>query len=249
VAGAAAAAAAGGADASATAAEAAEAEAASGGAGQTVNPWEVSAEGGIDYDKLIVSFGCLRITEDLVARVERLTGRRAHRFLRRGLFFSHRDLGELLHAYERGEPFYLYTGRGPSSEALHLGHLVPFQFTQYLQEAFGAPLVIQLTDDEKFLFKPELQLDECHRLAFENAKDIIACGFDESRTFMFSDLDYIGDMYRNVLRIQKVVTYSQAKGQCARRPRRPPQRACARAHPMASARTQARTLAPAPCGH
>jgi len=186
--------------------------AATGGEGQTITPWEVNAEGGIDYDKLIVSFGCSRITEDIISRVERLTNRRAHRFLRRGLFFSHRDLNELLTAYEKGEPFYLYTGRGPSSEALHLGHLVPFQFTQYLQEAFGAPLVIQLTDDEKFIFKPELQLDDCYRLAYENAKDIIACGFDVNRTFIFSDLDYISHMYRNVLRIQKCVTYSQAKG-------------------------------------
>lgn len=43
--------------------------------------------------------------------------------------------------------------QGPSSEALHLGHLIPFMFTQYLQEAFQAPLVIQLTDDEKALWR------------------------------------------------------------------------------------------------
>jgi tryptophanyl-tRNA synthetase len=178
---------------------------------QVVTPWEVEAEGGIDYDKLIVTFGCTRITEDMVARVERLTGRRAHRFLRRGLFFSHRDLAELLNNYERGEPFYLYTGRGPSSEALHLGHLVPFQFTQWLQEAFGVPLVIQLTDDEKFLWK-DLTLEECHRLGHENAKDIIACGFNPASTFLFTDLDYVGAMYPNILRIQKAVTYSQVRG-------------------------------------
>ena len=29
------------------------------------------------------------------------------------------------------------------------------------------------------------------RLAYENAKDIIAVGFDMSKTFIFSDLDYI----------------------------------------------------------
>ena len=81
-----------------------------GGEGQVVTPWEVSAEEGIDYDKLIRDFGCSRITEDVISRVERLTNRRAHRFLRRGLFFSHRDLTELLDAYERGQPFYLYTG-------------------------------------------------------------------------------------------------------------------------------------------
>lgn len=43
--------------------------------------------------------------------------------------------------------------QGPSSEALHLGHLVPFVFTKWLQDAFKVPLVIQLTDDEKSLWK------------------------------------------------------------------------------------------------
>ena len=52
------------------------------------------------------------------------------------------------------------------------------------------PLVIQMTDDEKFLWK-DLQLEEAHRLAYENAKDIIACGFDSRKTFIFSDLDYM----------------------------------------------------------
>ena len=55
--------------------------------------------------------------------------------------------------YEAGKPFYLYTGRGPSSEALHAGHLIPFVITQWLQEAFDVPCVIQMTDDEKFLWK------------------------------------------------------------------------------------------------
>ena len=49
------------------------------------------------------------------------------------------------------------------------------------------------------------------RLAYENAKDIIACGFDPSKTFIFSDLDYIQHMYPNILKIQKFVTYNQAR--------------------------------------
>ncbi|XP_054795274.1 uncharacterized protein LOC129300718 isoform X2 [Prosopis cineraria] len=36
---------------------------------------------------------------------------------------------------------------------LHLGRLVPFMFTKYLQDAFKVPLIIQFTDDEKFLWK------------------------------------------------------------------------------------------------
>jgi tryptophanyl-tRNA synthetase len=179
---------------------------------QEVTPWEVSAgEGGIDYQKLIRDFGCSAITPDLVDRIARLTGARPHRFLRRGLFFSHRDLNSLLDKYERGQPFYLYTGRGPSSESLHLGHLVPFMFTKWLQDTFNVPLVIQLTDDEKFFFKENLSLEECHRLAFENARDIIAIGFDLNKTFIFSDLDYIGTMYPNICRIQKKITYNQSK--------------------------------------
>lgn len=128
-----------------------------------VNPWTVESEGSIDYERLIVKFGSTRIDEALLERIERVTNRKPHRFLRRGLFFSHRDMHHLLDLYERGEKFYLYTGRGPSSEALHLGHAIPFHFTKWLQDAFDCPLVIQLTDDEKFLFKADLKLDECHR--------------------------------------------------------------------------------------
>ena len=35
-------------------------------------------------------FGCQWIKEDLISRVERLTGRAAHPFLKRGIFFAHR---------------------------------------------------------------------------------------------------------------------------------------------------------------
>ena len=181
-------------------------------ADQHVDPWSVSAgDKGIDYAKLIDQFGSQAITPALIEKFERITGCKAHPWIRRGIFFSHRDLDMILDNFAAGKPMYLYTGRGPSSEALHLGHLIPFMFTKYLQDVFRCPLVVQMTDDEKFLWK-DLQLEECHRLGFENAKDIIACGFDITRTLIFSDLDYIGHMYPNILKIQKAVTYNQVKG-------------------------------------
>lgn len=181
--------------------------------GQTVTPWAVEADtdAGIDYDKLSRDFGSSLIDDALIARMEKLTGRKAHPWLRRGLFFSHRDLSLILDLYEAGKPFYLYTGRGPSSDSLHLGHLVPFMFTKWLQDAFNVPLVIQLTDDEKFYFK-QLSLRETHRLGRENAKDIIACGFDMSKTFMFSNLEYMGTMYPTVVQVQRLITYNQSRG-------------------------------------
>lgn len=62
---------------------------------------------------------------------------------------------------------------------------------RYLQDAFKVPLVIQLTDDEKILWK-NLTIEESQGLARENAKDIIACDFDIAKTFIFSDFDYVG---------------------------------------------------------
>ncbi|PXF47173.1 Tryptophan--tRNA ligase, cytoplasmic [Gracilariopsis chorda] len=182
-----------------------------------VTPWTVS--GVIDYDKLIKQFGSTPISEQLLQKFQALTGERPHVFLRRGIFFSHRDLNELLTRYEQGDKFFLYTGRGPSSTALHLGHLVPFIFTAYLQRVFNVPCVIQLTDDEKFLFAKQPKgseapkpLEHFQQLARENAKDIIAVGFDPEKTFLFTDTDYIGYLYSNVLKIQRATTYNQAKG-------------------------------------
>ena len=61
---------------------------------------------------------------------------------------------------------------------------------RWLQDVFNVPLVIQMTDDEKYLWK-DLTLDQAYGYAVENAKDIIACGFDINKTFIFSDLDYM----------------------------------------------------------
>ncbi|KAI9584472.1 tryptophan--tRNA ligase, cytoplasmic [Glossina fuscipes] len=181
-----------------------------------VNPWHVTSmnEAGIDYDKLIKRFGSSKIDEELITRFEKLTGKPAHHFIRRGIFFSHRDLHTILNLKEQQKPFYLYTGRGPSSESLHLGHLIPFIMTKWLQETFNVPLVIQLTDDEKTLWK-DLKVDEAIQLARENAKDIVAMGFNVEKTFIFNNLTFMGQcpsMYQNIIRIQKCVTFNQVKG-------------------------------------
>uniref|UniRef100_A0A182PBF2 Tryptophan--tRNA ligase, cytoplasmic n=1 Tax=Anopheles epiroticus TaxID=199890 RepID=A0A182PBF2_9DIPT len=181
-----------------------------------VDPWTVtsSSDAGIDYDKLIKRFGSSHIDAALIERLEKVAGKPVHHLIRRGIFFSHRDLHTLLNAVEAGKKFYLYTGRGPSSDSMHLGHLVPFIVTKWLQEAFDVPLVIQLTDDEKTLWK-DLTVEQSMRMARENAKDIIAIGFDPNKTFIFSNLEFMGkcpQFYQNIIRIQKCVTFNQVKG-------------------------------------
>lgn len=224
-----------------------------------VTAFEVS--GSIDYSKLIEKFGSRPLTPYLLRRLENVTVKRGtvpklHRFLRREIFFSHRDIEKICELLENWYgvdpppkhdngmsdnaseqqllmqpttpcPIYLYTGRGPSSAAMHLGHLVPFLFTAWLQKAFQCPLVVQMTDDEKFLFKGKYysedagdeastdpncsgdNLSHFAKLTIENAKDIIACDFIPEKTFLFSDLDYVGTMYPNIVRIWKAVTTNQ----------------------------------------
>lgn len=75
---------------------------------QDINPWSVSGEVGedgkvkaIDYRKLIDEFGTSSINEALLQRWEKVTGTKPHRFMRRGIFFSHRDLDMILDRYEK----------------------------------------------------------------------------------------------------------------------------------------------------
>jgi tryptophanyl-tRNA synthetase len=165
-----------------------------------VTPFNIDAAAtGVDYDKLVATFGCQRFTGDHLARIESLTGIRPHHFLRRFVYFAHRDLDVILGCVEAKKPWYLYTGRGPSSAALHLGHMIPFIMCKWMQDAFDVPIVIQMTDDEKYLYRPELSLEDTAGFARENAKDIIACGFDVNKTFIFTDTDYIKPMYKNYI--------------------------------------------------
>ncbi|KAK8884958.1 hypothetical protein M9Y10_044083 [Tritrichomonas musculus] len=141
-------------------------------------------------ERLISDFGCSYIDDELLKRFEKLTGVRPHKFLRRGLFFAHRELTAILNAKEQGKPFYLYTGRGPSSDALHLGHLVPFIFTKYLQDALDCYLIIQITDDEKFMRDKDLTWEQIQSYTESNIRDILAQGFNPHKTFIMRESKY-----------------------------------------------------------
>lgn len=66
--------------------------------------------------------------------------------------------------------------------------------------------------DEKYLIgKGDQDIPEYEKFTRENARDIIACGFDLERTFIFSDYGFMGhDFYRNISRISKRITRGAA---------------------------------------
>lgn len=172
-----------------------------------VTPWHV--EGKIDYDKLIKQFGTEKITNDLLNRVTKLAGE-DHFMLRRGIFFSHRDLKTILDEYEKGNKFFLYTGRGPSGHT-HIGHLIPWVFAKWLQDKFNVNMYFQLTDDEKFYSKQNLSLEETKKFAYENALDFIALGFKPENTKIIIDTKNIQTLYPIAAQVAKKINFSNTK--------------------------------------
>jgi tryptophanyl-tRNA synthetase len=172
-----------------------------------VNPYDV--KGDIDYDRLISEFGIKKIDEKLLKRVEKIAGE-IHPYLRREIFFAHRDLEKILDAYEKGEKFFLYTGCGPSGP-IHLGHYSIWSFVKWLQDKFDVELWFQFTDDEKFLYK-NMSYDEIQDWMRDNMLDVIAMGFNPDKTNFLIDTVHASLMYPEAIKVAKKITFSQIKG-------------------------------------
>ncbi len=173
----------------------------------TVTPWEV--KGAVDYEELVKEFGTQHITDEMAKKIEKKAGRESF-MLRRKVFYSQRDLAWFMAEAEKGKKVALYTGRGPSGHT-HIGHLMPWLFTKYLQDAFNCPLYFQMTDDEKYLFKEGLTREETRGFAMENALDLIALGFKPDNTKIIIDTQAAGTLYPLALDVAKRITFNTAK--------------------------------------
>ncbi len=174
-----------------------------------VTPWEVSGElKETDYSRIADQFGARLIDQKILSEINEIAGE-IHPFLHYGIFFAHRDLDIVLQNYRKGEPFYLYTGRGPSGN-MHLGHLLPFMFTKWLQEKFDVDLLIQITDDEKYLFR-DIPENEIKSITRNNILDILSLGFNPEKTHIIVDSEQAGILYNQAVRVSRHITASTAK--------------------------------------
>ena len=199
-----------------------------------ITPWNVEglSGSGLNYDRVRTQFRSQPISSDILDVLQQrvatnATSRNAahtpdeanaaccekpvlpHHYFTRSIAFSHRDFDVAL---KKDSSVYIYTGRGPSQKSLHLGHIVPLELTKYLMEHVypHAALVLQLTNDEKYLFR-DISLTESEKLARENLKDILAVGLDPSRVFAFTNTSYIKNLYPTALRIQKNLTVNTVR--------------------------------------
>jgi len=175
----------------------------------SVTPYEVKGE--IDYTKLIQEFGVEQLNEKLLNRIKKHAGE-LHLFLRRGVFFANRDLNWLLDEYEKGNRFFLYTGRASSKGSkVHLGHLIPWIMCKWLQDKFNAEFWFQFPDEEKFLYNPDLTLEETEKATREDMLDVIALGFDPKKTHFLIDTKHANLMYKEACKVAKKITFSTIK--------------------------------------
>jgi tryptophanyl-tRNA synthetase len=71
---------------------------------------------------------------------------------------------------------------------------------------------MMLTDDMKLLHSASLNVPTVKRYTVENAKDILAFAFNPLKTFMFSNLDFVGGaFYQNIIRVARMIKVSDIK--------------------------------------
>jgi tryptophanyl-tRNA synthetase len=172
-----------------------------------VNPYEI--EGKVNYDKLIKEFGVKKLDNSLIKRIEKIAGE-VHPFIKRGIFFAHRDLKEFLDEYEKGNKGFLYTGRAPSGP-IHIGHTSVWLFMKWLQEKFDMEIWFQFPDEEKYLFKQNTSWEEIQKWTHENMLDVIALGFNPKKTHFLIDTKHAGIMYPEAIKVAKKITFSSIK--------------------------------------
>lgn len=170
-----------------------------------LTPWE--AEGSFsehDYENLIKQFGTKRLDSSITSKMKKVP-----LLVRRGWYYSHRDMDKFLEAFNTNKKVSLVTGRGPS-DRMHIGHIIPLLLAKDLQKQYGAKLWMPVSDDEKFYVKPKLGFKTAEEMAENNMRHMIAMGFDPKKTVIFRDFEYT-KIYKYAAQIAKHVTYSTAK--------------------------------------
>lgn len=166
-----------------------------------VTPFQATcnSDKGLDYEKFAQAKNLTPISDFVKGK---LSG--DHKWVRRGVYFA--EQGGLTQLLQEGRPFYVSLSKSPQAQALHLGHMVTFEMARFIQSKFGAPVVIQISDDERYVYTSENDLEKIAKNIKNTIKDVLAFGFDLERTFVFCNTEYIDVLYRNVCHIEKFTT-------------------------------------------
>lgn len=160
----------------------------------------------VDYTKLMTITNTTPITEDQISRIEKLSEKPLHHFLKRKLFCCQFQLNEFLDDIEANKPTFIFIQK--SINTIYTLHdYITLAFAKYLQECFNIQVIIQILDDVKVLTR-EVKFEDVNKLTNELIKIIMSFNFSNEKTFVFTNYGYYGKMYRVVSTIQKATSYN-----------------------------------------
>jgi tryptophanyl-tRNA synthetase len=168
---------------------------------ERLDPFDVSVEGAIDYDKLIREFGTKPIST--VKQVPDL------REFRRGFVFSHRDFDKYLQRIKEKKKVSIVSGFNASG-SLHLGHKLTFDVVLGLQKLYKIPVYVPLTDDESYVTGKVKDQAEGLKNAKLIASQVMAMGFDPKLTKIFVHQQYT-KIYNLAVKLSKKCTLSEIR--------------------------------------
>lgn len=165
-----------------------------------IDPFDVSDEE-VDYTKLIKEFGTQPIST-----VKDLPD---HKAFRRGFVISHRDFDKFMMAAKAGKKVSILTGVNGSG-SLHLGHKWTLDIVVALQKHFGIPVILTISDDEAYVTGKVKDQAEALKNARLIAAQLVALGFDMSRTKILIHQQYT-KIYNLATKLSTRCTLSEIK--------------------------------------
>lgn len=127
----------------------------------------------------------------------------------KGLIYSHRDFDKFFDALKKGEKCAIVSGFNASG-TIHIGHKPVFDTCLYFQRKFGVHVYIPISDDESYVTGKVKNQEEALKNSLELAKELLAYGFDPSKTFFIIDQIYT-NIYNLAIKLSVKVTLSEIK--------------------------------------
>lgn len=105
--------------------------------------------------------------------------------------------------------YYLYTGRGPSQNTLHIGHLLGLELILALSKQFESKIFFMLADDEKIL-RDSIDSKKMESNIINTIEQLNKIGFVNSNTkFHINSKDIGPNEYQMMIKLMSIVTLEQ----------------------------------------
>lgn len=107
------------------------------------------------------------------------------------------------------DKYYLYTGRGPSMDSFHIGHLLGLELILEFQKYIGSKIYFMIADDEKMI-RDKIKICEMKKNVDNTIKQLEKIGFNDSNTNIKINSNGIDNIqYQLLIKLMSLVTLNK----------------------------------------